>query len=35
MKDKIRAKIFELMSNGQPIPQPLVDEWNKITGSFI
>lgn len=35
MKDKIRAKIFELMSNGQPIPQTLVDEWNKITGSFI
>ena len=35
MKDKIRAKVFELLTHGQPIPQALIDQWNKLTGSFI
>lgn len=35
MKDKLRANIFELLSAGQPIPQTLIDQWNKLTGSFI
>lgn len=35
MKDKLRAQMFELLTNGKPIPQPLIDAWNKITGTFI
>lgn len=35
MKDKIRAQVFELLTNNQPIPQSLIDQWNKLTGTFI
>lgn len=35
MKDKIRAKMFELLTNGQPLSQPLIDQWNKLTGTTI
>jgi hypothetical protein len=35
MKDKLRAKMFELLTSGQPIPQTLIDQWNKLTGTFI
>ena len=35
MKDNLRAKMFELLTNGQPLPQYLIDEWNKLTGTFI
>jgi hypothetical protein len=35
MKDKLRVKLLDLIAKGEPLPQPLVDQWNKLTSSFI
>jgi hypothetical protein len=35
MKDKLRVKLLDLIAKGEPLPQALIDQWNKLTGSFI
>jgi hypothetical protein len=35
MKDKLRAKLLDIIARGEPLPQALIDQWNKLTGSFI
>jgi hypothetical protein len=34
-KDKLRAKLLDIIARGEPLPQSLIDQWNKLTGSFI
>lgn len=35
MKDEVRDKLTKLLNADQPLPQALIDQWNKLTGSFI
>ena len=35
VKKELRDKLISVLKAGEPLPQYLIDQWNKLTGSYI